>query len=185
MEMSLMVVSLMAVRLKAMRLGRKFKKDLSPRICLSLLWCNIMIMRPVDHGLHMILSRELNRQPTRNLSTLSFNLHRLCYELFFTPSHHCYNLISLVPTWPPISTSFFWSRSSTCRRLLADQRLSSWWWWSKRSFLTFYKGKSLRGATSEVVKETAGRTRLGLTLETTTSASTIYHTTQWVGVTAK
>ena len=71
------------------------------------------------------------------------------------------------------------------KRLLADQRFSSWWWWSERDFLTFYKRKPLRGATSEVVRETAGQMRLSLTLETSTSNSTIYHTTWWVEVTAK
>ena len=58
------------------------------------------------------------------------------------------------------------------QRLLRDQRLSSWRWWSKGHFLTFYKGKLLKGATSEVVRETAGRTRHGLTLGTSISAST-------------
>ena len=140
--------------------------------------CNVMITGPIDYGLHVVLSRQFHLWPTRGLSTSSFILHRLRYELFFTPSHRCYNLISLVPTWPPISTSSFWSRSPTRCRLLADQRLSSWWWWSEGEFLTFYKGKPLRGATSEVVRETAGRTRPGLTLGTSTSASTIHHTTR-------
>ena len=137
-----------------------------------------MITGFLDHGLHMILSRKLNLWPTRDLSTLSFNLHHLRYELFFIPLHCCYNLISLVPTQPPISTSSFQSRSPTRRKLLADQHLSSWQGWSEGDFLTFYKGKPLRRATSEVVRETAGRTRLGLTFGTSTSVSTIYHTTQ-------
>ena len=38
--------------------------------------------------------------------------------------------------------------------------------------------KAIRGATSKVVRETAGRTRLGLTLGTLILASTIHHTTQ-------
>ena len=38
--------------------------------------------------------------------------------------------------------------------------------------------KATRGATNKVVRETAGRTRSGFTLGTSTSASTIHHTTQ-------
>ena len=144
-----------------------------------------MITEPVDHGLHVVLSCELNPRPTCSLTTSSFNLQRLCYELFFTPSHRCYKLISFVPTWPPISTSSFWNKSLIRCRLLADQRFFSWWWWSEGDFLTFYKGKSLRGAISEVVRETTGRTQLGLTLGTSALASTIYHTTLWRGVTAE
>ena len=45
--------------------------------------------------------------------------------------------------------------------------------------------KATRGATSKMVRQTAGQTRPGLTLGTSTLASTIYHTTRWVGVTAK
>ena len=84
--------------------------------------CNVIITRFVDHELYMVLLRELNPQPIRDLSTLSFNPQRLRYELFFTLSHCCYNLISLIPTWPPISTSSFWSKSLTRHRLLTDQR---------------------------------------------------------------
>lgn len=54
-----------------------------------------MIIRPTDHRLHVISSRELNPWPTHDLSTLSFNIHHLCYELFFTPLHCYYNLIPL------------------------------------------------------------------------------------------
>ena len=144
-----------------------------------------MNTRPVDHGLLVILSCKLNPWPTHDLSTSSFNLYRLRYELFFIPSHCRYNLISLVLTWPPISTSFFWSRSPTHRRLLADQCFSSWCWWSKGDFLIFYKEKLLRGVMSEMVRETGSRTWPGLTLGTSISASTIHHTTWWVGVTAE
>ena len=133
----------------------------------------------------MILSRKLNPRPIHDLSTSSFNLHRLRFELFFTPLHRRYKLISFVPTWPSISTSSFWSRSPTHCGLLVDQRFSSWWWWSEGDILMFYKGKLLRGATSEVIRETAGRTRPGLTLRTSTSASTIHHTTRWVWMMAE
>ena len=40
-----------------------------------------MITGPEGHGLHVILPRDL----IRDLSTSSFNLHRLRYELFITP----------------------------------------------------------------------------------------------------
>ena len=43
--------------------------------------------------------------------------------------------------------------------------------------------KATRGATSKVVRETAGRTRPGLTLGTSTSASTIHPTPWWVRMT--
>ena len=45
--------------------------------------------------------------------------------------------------------------------------------------------KAIKGATSKVVRETASRMWLGLTLGTSTSASTIHHSTWWIGVTAK
>ena len=48
------------------------------------------------------------------------HLPRHRYELFFVSPHRRYNLISLVPTWPSISTSSFWSRSPT-RRMWAEQ----------------------------------------------------------------
>ena len=72
-----------------------------------------MIKKLVDYGLHMtyqlhfFILKSYISQP---------HLYRLRYELFFSILfYYCYNLISLVPTWPPISTSFFWSRSSTWR----------------------------------------------------------------------
>ena len=89
--------------------------------------CNIMITGPVDHGLHVILSRDFtsfNLHVTYQLHIS--NLHHLRYKLFFTLSHRCYNLISLILTWLSISTSFFWSKNLTCHRLLADQRLSKY-----------------------------------------------------------
>ena len=86
--------------------------------------CNIIITGPVDHGLHVVLLYKLNSQPTCDLFTSSFNPHRFRYKLFFTPSHYYYNPISFVPTWPPISTSSFWSKSPTHCRLLANQRFS-------------------------------------------------------------
>ena len=66
-----------------------------------------MITGPVGHGLYVILTRDL----TCDLTTLSLNLHHLRYKLFFIPSYRCYNLISLVPTQPSISTSSSWSKS--------------------------------------------------------------------------
>ena len=69
-----------------------------------------MITGFVSHELHVILLQDY----THDVSTLSFNLYHFYYELFFTPSHRRYILISFVPTRPPISTSSFWSRSSTC-----------------------------------------------------------------------
>ena len=86
--------------------------------------CNVMITGLVNHGLYVVLLCELHSWPIRDLSTSSFNLHRLHYELFFIPSHRSYNLISLVPTWPPISTSSFWSKSPIGCRLFVDQRFS-------------------------------------------------------------
>ena len=46
--------------------------------------------------------------------------------------------------------------------------------------------KAIRGGvTSKVVREMAGWMQPCLTLETITSASTIYHTTRWVGLMAE
>ena len=56
---------------------------------------------------------------------------------------------------------------TTCR----STPFQIWWWWSERSKLTLYKGKPLEEPQG-VVRETAGWTRPGLTLGTSTSAST-------------
>ena len=55
----------------------------------------------------------------------------------------------------------------------------------REEYLYALQRKAIGGAMSKVVKETAGKTWPGLTLETSTSASTIHHTTRWVGVTAE
>ena len=145
-----------------------------------------MITRPENHRLHVILLRNL----IHNLSTSSFNLHHLCYKLFFIPSHCCYNLISLIPTRPPISTSSFWSRSPTCyiwaeQAVCFDLRLikkdylqtnafSNLVVVEQREYLHALQRKTTgRGATSEVIREIASWTRPGLTLGTLISASTI------------
>ena len=71
-----------------------------------------MIKRPADHGLHvayqlhLFILKSYMPQPY-------FPRHR--YELFFVPFYRHYNLIALVPTRLPISTSSFWSRSLTRR----------------------------------------------------------------------
>ena len=123
------------------------------------------------------------------------------YELFFVLPHRCYNLISIVPTWLSISTSFFWSRSLT-RHMWAKQAIC----FDPRPTIEDYlqtiafanlvlveqeeHPHALRkvtggGAMSKVVKETAGWTRPCLTHGTSTSASIIHHTSQWVGVTTE
>ena len=48
-----------------------------------------------------------------------------------------------------------------------------WWWWSERGVLTLYKGKPLEEP-RWAVRETAGWTRPGLTLGTSTSAFTAF-----------
>ena len=48
-----------------------------------------------------------------------------------------------------------------------------WWWWSERGVLTLYKGKPLEEP-RWAVRETAGWMRPGLTLGTSTSASTAF-----------
>ena len=82
-----------------------------------------MITRPVDHGLHVIQSCEFNHHPAYTWLAKfilksympQFHLSRHRYKLFFVLPYCHYNLISLLPTWPSISTSFFWSRSLICR----------------------------------------------------------------------
>ena len=124
------------------------------------------------------------------------------YELFFVSLYRRYNLISLIPTWLSISTSFFWSRSPT-RCMRAKQAICFDPWPTREDYLqtnafpnlvvveqeeyshTLQKKATGEGAMSKVVKETASWTRPCLTLGTSTSASIIYHTTRWVGVTAE
>ena len=111
--------------------------------------CNVMI----TWSCHVSLTLGLYVTGWFHLSLL----HRLRYELFFKSSHCHYNLISLVPTWQPISTSFFWSRKSYAshvsqissllwssaheKRLLADKRLSG------------SGGGGARGVSSHSIKE--------------------------------
>ena len=54
----------------------------------------------------------------------------------------------------------------------------------QEEYLHALQKKATRGAMSKVIRGTAGQTRPGLTLKTSTSASTIHHTIRWVGVTA-
>lgn len=81
-----------------------------------------MITGLIDHGLHMIKSREFNYHSPRTwlVKLHSFILkyympqpHLPChhYELFFILLHCHYSFISLIPIWPSISTSFFENRS--------------------------------------------------------------------------
>ena len=129
------------------------------------------------------------------------HLPRHHYELFFVSPHYHYNLISLVPTRPSISTSSFWSKSPTrCmwaeQAVCFDSRLTREDYLQTNTFpnlmvveweeyLHTLRKATGGGVTSKVVRETAGWTRLCLTLGTSTSASIIHHTTRWVGVTAE
>ena len=71
-----------------------------------------MIKGPANYGLHVTYQLHFfflkSYMPQSHLPC-----HR--YELFFVPPYHRYNLISLVPTRPSVSTSSFWSRSPTRR----------------------------------------------------------------------
>ena len=89
-----------------------------------------MITGPVSHGLYVILPHNI----IHDLSTYPSLFHHLCYKLFFTPLHRHYNLISLVPTRPPINTSFFWSRSLT-RRMWAKQAVRFDPWLTRKDYL--------------------------------------------------
>ena len=57
----------------------------------------------------------------------------------------------------------------TCRSM----PFSIWWWWSERGVFTLFKGKPLEEP-RWAMRETAGWTRPGLTLGTSTSASTAF-----------
>ena len=137
-----------------------------------------MITGPINHGLHVLLSHKLNLQPTQDLFTLSFNPHRLRYELFFTPLHHRYNLISLIPTWQQSTLAL--SRIEVLRvaDYLQTNAFPDLVVVGQEECPCPLQKKATRGAMSKVVRETAGQTWPGLTLEISTSASTIYHTTQ-------
>ena len=147
--------------------------------------CNIMTTEPVDYGLYVILSRELNLWSTHNWSTSSFNLQRLRYKLSFTLSHCRYKLISPVSTRPLISTSSFWREALRVADYLQTNTFLDLVVVEQEECPHALQKKTTRGATKKVVRETAGRTRSGLTLGMSTSASAIHHTTRWVGVTAK
>ena len=73
--------------------------------------CNVMIEGPVDHGLHV--TYQLPLFVLKSYMPQPY-LHHPRYEFFFVLLYRRYNFISPVPTWLPISTSFFWSRSPTC-----------------------------------------------------------------------
>ena len=159
---------------------------------------NVMIKGLVDNGLHV--TYELYPFVLKSYMSQS---HLPChdYELFFVPPYCHYNLISLVLTWPPVSTSSFWSRSPTrciwAKAVCFDCRLTKKDYLQTNAFLYWVvvergeyhhalQKKATGGrATSKVVRKTAGWTRLSLTLGMSTSAPTIYHTTQWIGMTAE
>ena len=157
-----------------------------------------MIEGPADHGLHM--TYQLHPFVLKSyMPRLYLSYHR--YELFFVSPHRRYNLISLVPTRLSISTSSFWSRSLMCR-MWAKQAICFDSWPTREDYLQInafpnlvviereeyphaLQRKATRGATSKVVRGTAGWTWPGLTLKTSISASTIHHTTRWVEITAE
>ena len=157
-----------------------------------------MIKGPADHGLHV--TYQLNLFVLKSYMPQS---HLPChhYELFFVLPHRRYNLISPVPTWLSISTSSFWSKSPTrcmwAKQVVCfDPRSTREDYLQTNAFPNLVlveqeeyphalQKKATRGATSKVIRGTAGRTRPGLTFGTSTLASTIYHTTWWVGVTAE
>ena len=64
-----------------------------------------MITRPVDHGLHVVLSRELNPRPTRGLSTSTFTAsamnsssHRRIVATTSSPSYRLGHQSALAPS---------------------------------------------------------------------------------------
>ena len=122
----------------------------------------------------MILSHELNPHPTYTW-LVNFILQIYIASTMNSFSHHCIittTSSSLYQLGYQFAQAL--SRVEVLRIIdyLQTNAFPTWWWWSKRGPLTFYKGKPLREATSEVVRETAGQTRLGLTLGTSTSTST-------------
>ena len=130
---------------------------------------------------------------------LHFPRHR--YELFFVSPHCCYNLISLVSIWLSISTSSFWNKSPIfCmwakQAVRFDPRLTRENYLQTNTFPNLMVVEqeeyphALRkatggGVTNKVVKVITSWMRLYLILGTSTSASTIYHITWWVGMMAE
>ena len=141
---------------------------------------NIMITRPADHGLHVIQLREFNHHPAYTwlanfilkfyMSRPYLPCHR--YELFFVLPHRYYNLISLILTWPSISTSFFWNRNPT-HCMWAKQVVCFDSWLTRKNYLQTNAFLNLvvveqkehphalwkatrEVTTNKVVKETAG-----------------------------
>ena len=109
-----------------------------------------MIKGPADHKLHITYQLYLFVLKSY-IPWLHLSCHR--YELFFVPPHHCYNLISLVPTWLHISTSSFWNRSPTRHMWAKAVRFHRW-------------------LTKTICRPTPFWTWPDLTLEASTSAST-------------
>ena len=138
-----------------------------------------MITGPVDHGLHVIWSRlnliflaiAMSSSSYRHIvATNSSPLYRLGHQ-------SALGLLGAEVLYVACEPKQF-ALVVGSQRLLADQRLSNLVVVEQKKFPHVLQRKAIRGATSEVIRETAGRTRSGLTFGTSTSASTIHHTTQ-------
>ena len=131
-----------------------------------------MITGPVSHGLHLILPRDL----TRDLSTSPFTTsainsssHRRIVTTTSSPSYRLGHQSALAPSGAEVLRVADYLQTNAFPDLVVVER---------EEYPHALQRKATRGATSKVVRETAGQTRPGLTLGTSTSASTIYHTTR-------
>ena len=125
-----------------------------------------------SHGLHVTLPRDL----TRDLSTSPFTASamnsssdRRIVATTSSPSYRLGYQSALAPSRVEVLRVADYLQTNAFPDLVVVGR---------EEYPHALQRKATRGVTSKVVRGTAGRMRPGLTLGTSTSASTIYHTTQ-------
>ena len=129
-----------------------------------------MITRPINHGLHVILSREL----TSPILHMTYQLHPLIYTTSALNSslHHQIVAISSRSSYKlgHQSALAFFGAELLCVTdylqiiVFPDLVIVEW----EEYYYTLQK-KATRGVMSKVLRETAGRTRPSLTLGTSTT----------------
>ena len=137
-----------------------------------------MITRLVDHGLHVILSRNLTSPGLH----VTYQLHPSIYttSAMNSSSHRCIvaTTSSFLYRLGHQSTLVLSGAEVLCiADYLQTNALPDLVVVEQEEYPHALQRKVTGKATSKVVRKTAGRTRPGLTFRTSTSVSTIYHTT--------
>ena len=140
---------------------------------------NVMITGLVDHTLHLILSRELISPGLH----ITYQFHPSIYivSAMNSFSHCCIITITSSPSYQfgyQIVLALFETEVLRIVDYLQTNAFPDLVVVEQEEYPHALQKKTIKRAMSKVIREMAGRTRLGLTFVMSTSASTIHHTVQ-------